>query len=112
MGITTTIKKPEPHVLVDTSSDEFKALLLFDVSGYDSMVKQKYDLHQEDVYWWSVYGCIARHPNGFAEGMEIGDYLLWGTFKDINPDADTSLQRGRPVMEYELLYENVSFPMI
>ncbi len=100
------------HVVVETSRGRHTCSLLVDASGHDSMIRAKHQVPEDDYYWWSVYGCIAEHPDGFAEGMEVGDYLLWGTFKDINPDRDESLQHGRPVLEYELLHDNVSFPMI
>jgi len=36
----------------------------------------------------------------------MGDYLLWGTYRDTNPDLDETLSAGRPVFEYEILWED------
>jgi hypothetical protein len=38
--------------------------------------------------------------------------MLWQTFADTNAKADTSLQDGRPVFEYEILDERTSFSLI
>ncbi len=114
------------HVEVATSVGEFSAKLLIDASGYDSPIKKAYhDLWSQDYYWWSVYGWLVHHPTlpnyPFGEDergtrrpqqMKVGDYLLWGTFKDLNADPDACLEEGRPVMEWEILDEHTSFPMV
>lgn len=63
------------------------------------------------MYWWSVYGAIGKHPQGL-DGMEVGDYMMWQTFKDEAPYADASLQQGRPVFEYEIQDQDCSFSLI
>lgn len=38
--------------------------------------------------------------------------MFWQTFKNTNPNLETSLNNGRPVFEYEILTENTSFPLL
>lgn len=114
---------PSKRVLVTTSKGTFDCRLLIDASGHESLIRQKYHYHDYDFYWWSVYGAIVEHPNGLEGDLALGDYLLWGTYRDTNPDADESLSAGRPVFEYEVLKGEridkngkrlpaVSFPLI
>lgn len=98
-------------VTVKTAQGEFEGNLLIDASGYNSPIRDKYDMTDDNYYWWSVYGCIAKHPNGIGD-MKVGDYMLWQTFKDTNADLQTSLYDGRPVFEYEILDENTSLCII
>jgi hypothetical protein len=100
----------DDHVEVDTTEGNFKAKLIIDASGHNSLISKKYE-KEDDYYWWSVYGAIVEHPNGL-HGMKNGDYMLWQTFNDTNPSSDTTLREGRPVFEYEVLTENSSFPLI
>jgi len=102
--------KYDDHVEVDTTSGNFKAKLLIDASGHDSMIAKKYE-KKDDYYWWSVYGAIVKHPNGLHD-MKNGDYMLWQTFKDTNVSGEATLRKGRPVFEYEILTEDSSFPLI
>ncbi len=111
-------------VQVMTSVGDFEARLLIDASGHDSPIKKAYhDLWEKEYYWWSVYGWIVHHPKmpsyPFSadddhppEEMKVGDYMLWGTFDDLNADPDACLEKGRPVMEWEILDEHTSFPMV
>lgn len=111
-------------VRVMTSMGDFEARLLIDASGHDSPIKKAYhDLWESECYWWSVYGWIVHHPtlpnypfsaddSQKPEPMQRGDYLLWGTFDDLNADRGASLEEGRPVMEWEILDERTSFPMV
>lgn len=101
----------EDRVRVLTSSGTFSARLLIDASGHDSLVQKKYG-HHADYYWWSAYGGIYDHPKGLAKGLDIGDYLLWGTFKDLVAGYNEPLAAGMPVMEYEVLDDHTSFPMV
>ena len=93
---------------VETSKGRFRARLLIDATGCDSPIIQKYNITRKNEYWWSVYGSIGEHPNGL-NGMEVGDYMMWQTFKDTNTDVDASMASGRPVFEYEILNGNTSF---
>ncbi|MFZ5969440.1 MAG: lycopene cyclase family protein [Bacillota bacterium] len=97
-------------VIVSTSKGTFTGKLLIDASGHDSVVLKNYEI-DEDYYWWTIYGCIAKHPNGTAP-MKVGDYMLWQTFKDTNVGPNTSLREGRPVFEYMILDENTSLLMM
>jgi len=99
------------YVEVATSRGRHRGRLLVDASGHDSMVRAKCRLEDRSSYWWSVYGGIAEHPSGLS-GMKVGDYLLWGTYADTNPDPDATLDGGRPVFEYEILDERRSFPLV
>ncbi len=58
-----------------------------------------------------MYGVVGEHPNGLGD-MQVGDYMMWQTFADTNTDPNTSLQKGRPVFEYEILDERTSFSLI
>ncbi len=98
-------------VTVKTTKGIFKGKLLIDASGHDSPVLKKYKKTPKHYYWWSVYGCIAEHPNGL-HGMKVGDFMLWQTFKDSTTHLDSSLGQGRPVFEYEILDGKTSFPLI
>lgn len=101
----------DDHVKVQTSNGVFTGRLVVDASGYDSMVLKKYE-HKSDYYWWSVYGGLYKHPNGLHKDLAVGDYLLWATFKDLVPDHNEALAAGMPVMEYEVLDDKTSFPMV
>ncbi len=98
-----------------TSNGNFQCKLLIDASGAHSMIQEKYEI-KRDYLWWSVYGGIFKMPKEklIVNGREaqLGDYLLWGTFKDTNVDPDTPLQRGRPVLEWEVLEDNTIFIFI
>ncbi|MCH9697623.1 MAG: FAD-dependent monooxygenase [Gammaproteobacteria bacterium] len=98
-------------VVVSTSQGEFKGKLLIDASGGHSPIRAKYSL-TNDWYWWSVCGAIVEFPDGLPEGMQVGDYQLWQTFRDTNVNANESLSHGRPVWEYEILDENTAFVFI
>lgn len=98
-------------VTVSTSQGDFRGRMVIDCTGYNSAIAKQYDISREGYYWWSVYGAIGKHPGG-VKGMQVGDYMLWQTFKDTNLDPDTPLQAGRPVFEYEILDENTSFSLI
>lgn len=110
------------HVM--TSEGDFEARLLMDASGHDSPIKKAYhSLWEQEYYWWSVYGWIVHHPtlpsypfsgddSHPAEKMRVGDYMLWGTFDDLTADRTASLEEGRPVMEWEILDQHTSFPMV
>lgn len=101
----------EDRVIVNTSKGTFTAQLLIDASGYNSPIRQKYNLIGKDYYWWSVYGAIVEFPDGLND-MQVGDYMLWQTFIDTNAHVDTSLAHGRPVLEYEILDEKRAFVFI
>ncbi|BDU51267.1 lycopene cyclase family protein [Haliovirga abyssi] len=105
-------KEKEYPVTIHTTKGNFESKLLVDASGYDSLIREKYHLKDEKLYWWSVYGAIMKHKDGIPQDMKVGDYMFWQTFKNTNPDVSTSLNEGRPVFEYEVLDENSSFPLI
>ncbi len=98
-------------VTVETGRGTFKARLLIDCTGFNSPIAKQYGISRAGYYWWSVFGAIGDHPDGIGD-MQVGDYMLWQTFKDTNANADTSLQDGRPVFEYEILDERTSFSLI
>ena len=121
--------KPRKHVKVRTSKGNFSSDLLIDASGHESLIRTKHGFDDHKFLWWSVYGALVDHPKGLGKDetsgrpLTMGDYLLWGTYRDTNPDLDESLSAGRPVFEYEVLWENRpgadgkpllprSFPMI
>lgn len=99
------------RVVISTSKGDFCSKLLLDGSGGQSPIRGKYAL-KEHWYWWSVCGAIVTFPKGLPEGMAVGDYQLWQTFRDTNADEDASLSQGRPVFEYEVLDENSAFVFI
>ncbi|MBI5179760.1 MAG: hypothetical protein HZA04_10940 [Nitrospinae bacterium] len=99
-------------VTVRTSKGDAKGRLLVDASGHDSKIIKKNHLENKSFYWWSIYGAIAKHKNGLAPTLKVGDYMLWQTFRDTNAHVDTSLREGRPVFEYEILTADTSFPLI
>ena len=101
----------DERVVVTTSKGEFCSKLLIDASGGQSPIRGKYAI-REHWYWWSVCGAIVNFPNGLPEGMRVGDYQLWQTFRDTNADSEASLSQGRPVFEYEILDENSAFVFI
>ncbi|MBF0550514.1 MAG: hypothetical protein HQK60_08260 [Deltaproteobacteria bacterium] len=107
--VDSTVK--DGIVYVETTAGSFRSRLLIDASGYDSPIVQKYKIHRDHDYWWSVFGSIGEHPNGL-NGMEVGDYMMWQTFRDTNADASASMAQGRPVFEYEILDENTSFSFV
>ncbi len=99
-------------VTVKTDQGDFRAKLLIDASGYDSPIVKKYRIRRKNLYWWSVYGAVAKHPGGLTEGLRVGDYMLWQTFQDTNKDPETPLADGRPVFEYEVLDGVRSFSLV
>ncbi len=101
----------DERVVISTSKGEFCSKLLVDASGGQSPIRGKYAL-RENWYWWSVCGAIVNFPDGLPDGMAVGDYQLWQTFRDTNVDEDASLSQGRPVWEYEVLDENSAFVFI
>ena len=98
-------------VTVKTSKGTFKSRMLIDASGHDSPILKKYEINRGIYYWWSVYGCIGEHPNGMGD-MDVGDYMMWQTFRDTNAHINTSMENGRPIFSYEILDENTSFSFI
>ncbi len=98
-------------VVVSTSKGDFKSKLLIDASGGHSPIRAKYAL-TNDWYWWSVCGAIVKFPNGLPEGMRVGDYQLWQTFRDTNLNPNESMSHGRPIWEYEILDDNTAFVFI
>lgn len=95
-------------VTVETSRGPFRGRLLIDASGYNSPIVEKYKIDRDAYYWWSVAGSINEHPAGL-NGMNVGDYMMWQTFKDTNADVDASMASGRPIFSYEILNGNTSF---
>lgn len=95
-------------VTVKTSQGSFRARLLIDASGYNSPIIRKYNIKRDNYYWWSVSGSINKHPGGL-DGMQVGDYMMWQTFKDTNADVNASMSSGRPIFSYEILNEDTSF---
>jgi hypothetical protein len=93
---------------VQTSKGVFRAKLLIDATGYNSPIVQKYKIERDNYYWWSVSGSINKHRNGL-NGMKVGDYMMWQTFKDTNADENASMASGRPIFSYEILNEDTSF---
>jgi len=91
--------------------DYIKSKLLIDASGGHSPIRSRYAL-TEDWYWWSVCGAVVEFPDGLPEGMEVGDYQLWQTFRDTNINLEESLNHGRPVWEYEVLDEKSAFVFV
>ncbi len=99
-------------VSVRTTKGSFKARLLIDASGYDSPIIRKYGITRRNLYWWSVYGAVGKHPRGLGGDLQVGDYMLWQTFRDTNTDPGASLNNERPVFEYEILGNDKSFSLI
>lgn len=93
---------------VQTSKGSFRARLMIDATGYNSPIVQKYNINRDNYYWWSVSGSINKHPNGL-NGMNVGDYMMWQTFRNTNADANASMSSGRPIFSYEILSEDTSF---
>jgi hypothetical protein len=96
------------EVILYTSNGNYKCKLLIDASGAHSMIQAKYETRR-DYYWWSVYGGIYDLPEDFYVNdrkVQYADYMLWAVFKDTNVDPNTPLQKGRPVLEYEVLDED------
>jgi hypothetical protein len=93
------------EVILYTSDGNYKCKLMIDASGAHSMIQKKYEI-KKDYYWWSVYGGIFDLPKDFyvnERKVQYADYMLWAVFKDTNVDPNTPLQKGRPVLEYEVL---------
>ncbi len=93
--------------------------VLLDASGVDSGVLKDYEIQPKKYYWWSVYGCLAKHPNGSIgknpdgpEPLKIGDYMVWQTFESTNIDKNASVRNGRPIFEYVIQNEDTSFIII
>ncbi|MDY0039138.1 MAG: lycopene cyclase family protein, partial [Desulforhabdus sp.] len=95
----------------NTIPEEVTARLVIDASGTNSHILKAYGIRHNRYYWWSIFGCIIRHPNGLGT-MKVGDYMLWQTFQDTNLDPEKSFLNGRPVFEYEILDEDYSFALI
>lgn len=93
---------------VETSKGSFRGRLLIDATGYNSPIIEKYQIDRNNYYWWSVAGSVSEHPNGL-DGMKVGDYMMWQTFKNTNADVNASMENGRPIFSYEILNENTSF---
>ncbi len=98
------------RVSVTTTKGIFTAALLLDASGYDSPVIKQLKMEDDSYYWWSVYGAVLDMP--LTGGLETGDYMMWQTFKDTNPNPKASLAHGRPVFEYEVLGPNRVFALL
>ncbi|MBF8275240.1 MAG: hypothetical protein HW390_313 [Candidatus Brocadiaceae bacterium] len=98
-------------VSVQTTKGCFASRLLIDASGYNSIILDKYKIKRNNFYWWSVYGAVGEHPNGL-QSMQVGDYMMWQTFKDSNENLDTSLAQGRPVFEYEIYDDKTSLSLV
>lgn len=97
----------------------YSCKLLIDASGHDSDVRKNYTEEQKYLYWWSVFGATARHPEGQiverptpGHTLVVGDYMLWQTFKNSNENLDDSLRQGRPIFEYEIIDKRISNPLI
>jgi flavin-dependent dehydrogenase len=98
--------------------------LLLDASGVNSEIMAYYEITPKKFYWWSVYGCIAKHKKGAIgkkpgkpgekenERLIVGDYMLWQTFKDTNINENEAVRYGRPIFEYEIQDEETSFLLI
>ncbi len=99
------------YVRLETSKGRFECKLVLDASGSDSVISKKYEIESKQYYWWSVCGCIGKHPEGIKD-LKVGDYMLWQTFEDTNLNHDASLREGRPVFEYEIMDEETSFTLI
>lgn len=106
-----TYREDVPPVEIHTTKGNVSCKMIVDASGHDSMILKKYHLDQP-YYWWSVYGMIKNHKNGIPENMKVGDYMMWQTFQNTNPDEEESLNGGRPVFEYEVFDEKTSFPLL
>ncbi len=98
------------QVHVTSTKGVFKAPVLLDASGYNSPVIKQLKMEDDSYYWWSVYGAVLEMP--LAGGLEIGDYMMWQTFKDTNANPHASLAHGRPVFEYEVLGPNKVFALL
>lgn len=98
------------QVHVTTTQGVFNANLLLDASGYSSPVIKQLQMEDGSYYWWSVYGAVLEMP--LSGGLEIGDYMMWQTFKDTNTNPKASLAHGRPVFEYEVLGPNKVFALL
>ena len=99
-------------ILVQTSHGTIRTRLLLDASGHASPIVARYRRSIPCDYWWSVFGCIAEHPDGLTEGLRVGDYMVWQTFAERGMANTASLELGRPVFEYEVLDERRSFPLV
>lgn len=97
---------------VTTDKGTFQTRLVIDASGCDSPIIKKYKIKRKNLYWWSVYGVVAKHPGGLREGLQVGDYMLWQTFEKPGLGPDAALAEGRPVFEYEVLGEDQSFSLV
>lgn len=102
---------PEAENPDNSIPEEVTARLVLDASGTNSHMLKAYGIRHNRYYWWSIFGCIVRHPNGLGT-MKVGDYMLWQTFEGTNLDPEKSFLDGRPVFEYEILDEDHSFALI
>jgi flavin-dependent dehydrogenase len=103
----------------DTEVVTHTCRLLLDASGVNSEIMAYYEITPKKFYWWSVYGCIAKHKKGTIgkkpsdkHRLIVGDYMLWQTFKDTNVNKDEAVRYGRPIFEYEIWDEETSFLLI
>ncbi len=103
-----TISDQQVHVR--TNNGIYNGKLLLDATGYDSPIVKKLRQEDRNYYWWSVYGAILEMP--LTGGLEVGDYMMWQTFRDTNADPNESLANGRPVWEYEVLGPNKVFALL
>lgn len=116
-----SVKEGDDKVIVDArinSSNtelQLQAKMFVDASGGASPVHKDYpnlfNSEEKNYLWWSVYGYIVDMPDGLGD-MRNGDYMLWQTFRDSNEDPETSLAKGRPCFEYEILDERTAFAFI
>jgi len=98
---------------------DYEAKLLIDASGYSSEIAKKNRINRKGYFWWSVYGYEIdfsdvrdlKHPGNLGN-MEVGDYMLWQSFKDMPMDRSSTLSELRPIMEYEVLDEKRVFVFI
>ncbi|WP_346355336.1 FAD-dependent oxidoreductase [Azotosporobacter soli] len=98
---------------------EYRTRMLLDASGYHSSLAQKQRISREGYFWWSVYGYELEFENtaqlshpGTLGAMQVGDYMLWQSFKSSPLDARATLSQLKPIMEYEVLDEKKVFVFI
>lgn len=106
--VSKTVHKDS--VTVNTSRGVFTSKLFLDATGYESKKDTASASKRAGYYWWSVYGAVLEMP--LTGGLQVGDYMMWQTFKDTNANPDESLGHGRPVFEYEVLGPNKVFALL
>ncbi len=92
------------------------ARLLIDASGYNSPVANRSQINRTGYKFWSVYGWEVqfdditklKHPATLGN-MELGDFMLWNSFKTVPENPDATLADFRPIMEYEVLDEKTVY---